>query len=185
MRLIDADKLILHLNDYALAEASDERESAGERRASRIVYTTIQNCMKAIEEQPTAFDVNGVVEQLKNEADRSYADFEKYADEVGITETTDDDWHYMGLKRAIEIIKAEEHRRSEKNGWIPVDELLPDPDKYLLISFKNFSVPMVGRYTADDEDNRTFRIGDDDETFKENDLFVNAWMYLPKCYRKE
>lgn len=183
MRLIDADKLILHLNDYALTEAPDERENAGERRISCMVCNTIQNCMKAIEEQPTAFDIKGVVEQLENEIDRSYEDFGKYADDVGVTE--DDDWHYMGLRRAIEIIKTAEHRQSEKNGWILVDERLPDPDEYLLVSFENFSIPMVGIYTVDDEGNGTFRIGDDDETFKENGLFVNAWMYLPKCYRKE
>ena len=29
MRLIDADKLIMALNDYALTEAPDERECAG------------------------------------------------------------------------------------------------------------------------------------------------------------
>lgn len=51
MRLIDADKLILHLNDYALGEAPDERESAGERRISKATYNTIQNCIKAVENQ--------------------------------------------------------------------------------------------------------------------------------------
>lgn len=65
MRLIDADKLILHLNDYALTEAPDERESAGERRISSAVYSIIQNCMEAVEEQPTAFDVDRVIDQLE------------------------------------------------------------------------------------------------------------------------
>ena len=60
MRLIDADKLIMALNDYALTEAPDERECAGERRISSAVYSAIQNCMKAVEEQPTAFDVEKV-----------------------------------------------------------------------------------------------------------------------------
>lgn len=54
MRLIDADKLILHLNDYALTEAPDGRESAGERRISKAIYNAIQNCIKAVEEQMTA-----------------------------------------------------------------------------------------------------------------------------------
>lgn len=68
------------------------------------------------------------------------------------------------------------------NYWIPVDEKLPDPDTLILVSFENFSVPMIGRYTVDDDDGGTFRIGDEDETFVEHDLFVNAWMPLPKCY---
>ena len=39
MRLIDADKLIM-------------------------VYSAIQNCMKAVEEQPTAFDVEKVTDEI-------------------------------------------------------------------------------------------------------------------------
>lgn len=64
MRLIDADKLIMALNDYALTEAPDERECAGERRISSTVYSAIQNCMKAVEEQPTAFDVEKVTDEI-------------------------------------------------------------------------------------------------------------------------
>lgn len=64
MRLIDADKLILHLNDYALQECPSNVESAEDRKISREVYFAIQNCMKAVEKQPTAFDVDKVVEQL-------------------------------------------------------------------------------------------------------------------------
>ncbi len=68
--------------------------------------------------------------------------------------------------------------------WIPVDEKLPDVDEYIIVSFENFTVPMIGRYTVDDDDNGTFRIGDEDESFVENDLYVNAWMPLPKPYRE-
>ncbi len=76
-------------------------------------------------------------------------------------------------------------KKSEFGRWILVDEMLPDPDRYILVSFENFSIPIVGRYTVDDEDSGTFRVGDEDETFVENDLYVNAWMYLPECYREE
>ena len=38
MRLIDADKLILHLNDYALQKSPSDVESAGDRKVSRAVY---------------------------------------------------------------------------------------------------------------------------------------------------
>lgn len=65
MKLIDADKLILHLNDYALQESPSNVESAEDRKISREVYFAIQNCMKAIEKQPTAFDLDKVVEQLE------------------------------------------------------------------------------------------------------------------------
>ena len=84
---------------------------------------------------------------------------------------------------------AEELERTKnilKNScWIPVSDRLPDPDAYILLSFENFSSPMIGRYTVDDEDGGTFRIGDEDESFIENDLFVNAWMPLPEPYKGE
>ena len=65
MRLIDADKLILHLNDYALQESPSDVESAGDRKVSRAVYKAITDCIRAVDEQPTAFDLDKVVEQLK------------------------------------------------------------------------------------------------------------------------
>lgn len=61
MRLIDADKLILHLNDYALQEAPFGRNDGKNQKE---IYDTIQECMKAVEEQPTAFDVEKVIEIL-------------------------------------------------------------------------------------------------------------------------
>lgn len=85
----------------------------------------------------------------------------------------------------LEELQDDLEQGEKENGWIPVEERLPDPDRYLLVSFKNFSVPMVGRYTVDDEDSETFRVGDSDETFLEHDLFVNAWMPLPKPYKED
>ncbi len=58
MRVIDADKLILYLNDYALQEAPFRRESAD-------VYNAIENCIKAVEEQPTVYDIDQLVKQLE------------------------------------------------------------------------------------------------------------------------
>lgn len=79
--------------------------------------------------------------------------------------------------------KAIDHLKS--TNWIPVDEKLPDPDKYILVSFFNSSIPMIGRYTVDDNDGGTFRVGDEDESFGEHGLYVNAWMPLPKCYKED
>ena len=74
-----------------------------------------------------------------------------------------------------------EERR--KHAWIQIEQKLPDPDEYVLVSFDNFSLPMIGRYTVDDDGGGTFRIGDDDESFVQHDLFVNAWMPLPEPYK--
>ena len=80
-------------------------------------------------------------------------------------------------KKVIERLKA--------TNWISVDEKLPDPDKYILVSFENFPIPMIGIYTVDDDDGGTFRISDKDDSFLEHDLYVDAWMELPKRYREE
>ena len=53
MRLIDADKLLVHLNDCALS-ASPGSGSLKDRMIANEEYDAIQNCMKAVEEQPTA-----------------------------------------------------------------------------------------------------------------------------------
>lgn len=77
----------------------------------------------------------------------------------------------------------EEQRR---HGWTQVEERLPEPGKYILLSFSNFSLPIIGRYEADQEGG-TFYLGDCDEgdTCVSQDLFVNAWMPLPEPYRLE
>lgn len=94
MRLIDADKLILHLNDYALQESPSNVESAGDRKVSRAVYKAITDCIRAVDEQPTAFDLDKVMEQLE---DRS-----ALARPVGWSKA----YEIIMLKDAIEIVKG-------------------------------------------------------------------------------
>lgn len=65
MRLIDADKLIPHLNDYALQESPSDVDSQGKQKISTAVYKAIQNCINAVKEQSTAYDPDKVVKQLK------------------------------------------------------------------------------------------------------------------------
>lgn len=73
----------------------------------------------------------------------------------------------------------------KENGWITIDEKLPDPDEYILVSFFNSSIPMIGRYTVDDNDGGTFRVGDEDDSFGEHGLYINAWMPLPEPYKED
>lgn len=63
--------------------------------------------------------------------------------------------------------------------WIPVKSgLYPETDDYVLLSFANFSVPMVGRF-----EDGNFYIGDEDEPLLKQDIIVNAWMPLPERYK--
>lgn len=86
---------------------------------------------------------------------------------------------YNAFDEAIEIVKQEAEQYN--NGWIPCSEP-PENDRYVLLSFENFSVPMVGRY-EEDENGGAFYVGDDDETCVSQDMFVNAWMNLPAPYK--
>jgi len=100
MRLIDADKLIEHLNDYALQEAPFNGEN-------KDVYDAIKQCIEAIEEQPTVYNIEKIVNQINEERELSNADFEKYVKEKNLCLDSEyDDWFFNGLKRAEEIVKS-------------------------------------------------------------------------------
>ena len=70
------------------------------------------------------------------------------------------------------------------DGWIPVEERLPESTDYILLSFSNFSLPTVGRYEEDLEGG-AFYLGDDEETCVSQGLYVNAWRPLPEPYQPE
>ena len=61
MRLIDADEVILHLNDFMLQQSPIDVQDI----ESIKVRAVIQDCIKAIENQPTAYDVDKVVKELE------------------------------------------------------------------------------------------------------------------------
>lgn len=90
-------------------------------------------------------------------------------------------------EKTINIVKqlAEEYNQdSTKNnqGWIPCEEKYPDTEKYILLSFENFSLPLVGRY-EEDENGGAFYIGDEMESCVSQDMIVNAWQPLPSPYK--
>lgn len=73
--------------------------------------------------------------------------------------------------------------------WIPIEKKLPQVDEYgcstyILVSFENFSLPDIARYQIDKDDG-AFYPGDEEKSYVSYGLFVNAWMPLPECYKKE
>lgn len=85
----------------------------------------------------------------------------------------------------LKIMDYIENMDDEKeNGWIPVSERLPEPGKYVLVSFESFTLPMIGIYTVDDNGG-TFRVDDEDDSFLEHNLYVNAWRGLPERYKED
>ncbi|MBO7423595.1 MAG: hypothetical protein J6T99_09470 [Oscillospiraceae bacterium] len=56
----------------------------------------------------------------------------------------------------------------------------PDDDRMVLVSFSNCNQPMLGRFWDD-----AWRVGDEDETFLQYNLFVDGWWELPKKPKEE
>lgn len=85
--------------------------------------------------------------------------------------------------KLVQKLNAEE----KKHSWIPVEERLPEEDEYVLMSFENFTLSMIGRYEKDNDGGGAWYAGDDDgcDTCRSQDLFVNARMPLQKPYRAE
>ena len=69
----------------------------------------------------------------------------------------------------------------ENNGWIPVEEKLPEDDGYILVSFSNYTLADVARY-KENEEGGAFYPGDDEKSYVSYELFVNAWQPLPGPY---
>lgn len=84
----------------------------------------------------------------------------------------------------VEQLQDDLEQDEKENGWIPVDERLPETDDYILLSFANYSIPLVGRCERDKDGSGIFYAGDDLISCLGNDLFVNAWMKLPECYKE-
>lgn len=87
MRLIDADKF------------------KGKVIASHTGSGVIK--LVAIDDVPTAYDPDKVLEQLEDEKEFAYADFDEYVNEVcPYLDAEYDDLFNEGLERAIEIVKG-------------------------------------------------------------------------------
>lgn len=90
-------------------------------------------------------------------------------------------------KSQVGIMLKKLNEEQRKHRWIPVEEQLPETDIYVLLSFENFSLPIVGTYRTSEDGGGAFYLGDCDgeDTCISQDLYVNAWMLLPEPYRPE
>lgn len=77
---------------------------------------------------------------------------------------------------------ATDIKSGNKDRWIPCEERYPDTTDYILLSFSNFPIPVVGRW-EEDEEGGAFYVGDETESCVSQGMFVNAWQQLPKVYR--
>ena len=104
MRLIDADALF---EQYNLKDATKYGNKNAEQQAHSYSTMMLYEISDMIEDAPTAYDVDKVVEQLEDERELSYADFDRYVDEVSpCLDAEYDDFFHRGLERAIKIVKG-------------------------------------------------------------------------------
>lgn len=144
-------------------------------------------------------DVIDMIEQLQDDLeddrDKVVEQLEELKSNIPVNRVLDDIVNdkpkelgqLIAYDKAIEIVKQDAEKFGTdtnvgSNGWIPVEEELPETDKYILLSFSNFSIPCVGRY-EEDENGGAFYIGDETESCVKQDMFVNAWMNLPTPYQ--
>ena len=56
----------------------------------------------------------------------------------------------------------------------------PDDSRNVLVSFSNFSLSIIGQWRVDEDGSGCWYLGDTDETFLSEDLYVDGWWELPK-----
>ena len=89
----------------------------------------------------------------------------------------------MTKEETVAAIEMGIHALKETQ-WIPISERLPEDESYILVSFKNSTMPDIARY-EENGGGGTFYPGDDEKPYSSYGIFVNAWMPLPKLYREE
>ena len=102
-----------------------------------------------------------------------------------LRDTPEEDFVSVILKAVIDKVTGQPLVEIP-DKWIPVeDEHLPKDENYVLVSFKNFSVPDIARYERDKDGGGRFYPGDDNTSYAEHGLLVNAWQPLPESYKGE
>lgn len=128
--------------------------------------------------------------ELKDILEEIEQEFDKHINtQLKIMSELEDDVYRYGYGKSLEAYQQGKLFVKDiicnhlNDGWIPVNERLPDNAEYILLSFTNFSLPLIGRYEKDTESG-AFYLGDCDEkdTCISMNLFVNAWMPLPEPY---
>ena len=85
------------------------------------------------------------------------------------------------MPQDVIALKAGTILRSIGRDWTLIDQP-PEDDDYILLSFSNYTLPLVGRYEADEDGGGAYYVGDDETSCARQGLFVNAWMPLPERY---
>lgn len=128
---------------------------------------------------PTWNDMCALKDMFFKDDEEVYQIHPKKSEYVNVVENCLHLWKPIGH----ELNELVETKTEEKPRWIPVTERLPEDESYVLVSFENCSAPDIARY-EENEEGGAFYPGDDECTYIQYSLFVNAWMPLPKQYKE-
>ena len=73
-----------------------------------------------------------------------------------------------------------------ENNWIDINDRLPNPGEYVLVSFENegITLPDMAIYEVNGQGDGVFYPDDSDASYVSMGIFVSAWMPLPKKYER-
>lgn len=97
---------------------------------------------------------------------------------------TEKDLMIRDLREENRKLKEQLAEREAKAKWIPADNP-PEEDKYILLSFENYTGCDIGRYERNKDGGGAYYPRDEEKSYLSYELFVNAWMELPEPYRED
>lgn len=108
-------------------------------------------------------------------------------DEITDLKLSFDEWKYVvDIFNSNHIFAPDNHHDLLWRVINPDNpDTFPKTDKYILLSFSNFTLPCIGRWEGNADEGFVFYEGDDERSLISYGLFVNAWMPLPERMESE
>lgn len=156
--MIDEKKLTEEINSFRMMVTGVR---SGKGILNEYVNLYKDSILRIIEEQPKVGEWIPVEKELPKE----------YEEEK----------HYSKEKYMVSDIVLVTVRFLKDDEIFTSDDITDD--KPVLLSFENFTTPLVGRYKEDENGNGAYYLGDEDETLLSQDIFVNAWQPLKERYK--
>lgn len=129
---------------------------------------------------------NGLVDEIAEEMKR------RVEEVIVLLQNEDGKFEEFKLYAEIACKTKEEFNQlqsiiEQHKGWRDINKELPEPGAYVLVSFENdgLTFPDIAVYEVDQEGNGAFCSSDGNVPYASLGIFVNAWMPLPKLYKRE
>ena len=201
-RYIDADKLLMQFNDWALSVSPDERHEGTERLIRQTAYETIRSAIESITEQPdlqptcnqlatdcisrqVAIDLlkrwSGGYSYIEYDTESAIYEFERLPSAHPYTEA---EIQKMQDLEQAEIEKAFEFGKAEANRWISCSERLPEDDSLMLVNYIEPREEGMDIWIGWHEMENVWYINGEAHS-REFENEVLAWQPLPDPYQPE